>query len=43
MAQSEAVIRMASGAGLSLVSRKHLSYNRHEFTLFFERVASRQR
>jgi 23S rRNA C2498 (ribose-2'-O)-methylase RlmM len=35
--QSEASIRIAADAGLSLLSRKHLSYNRHEFTLFFER------
>jgi 23S rRNA C2498 (ribose-2'-O)-methylase RlmM len=40
LAQSEAVIRMAAAAGLSLVSRKHLSYNRHEFTLFFERTGA---
>ena len=35
--QSESAIRLATSAGLLLLSRKHLSYNRHEFTLFFER------
>jgi 23S rRNA (cytidine2498-2'-O)-methyltransferase len=34
--QSESAIRLATSAGLLLLSRKHLSYNRHEFTLFFE-------
>ncbi len=38
LTQSGAAIRTAADAGLSLLSRKHLSYNRHEFTLFFERA-----
>jgi hypothetical protein len=29
----------ATAAGLVLVARTHLTYNRHEFTLFFERAA----
>jgi hypothetical protein len=28
----------AAGAGLRVVARTHLTYNRHEFTLFLERV-----
>lgn len=31
-----AVVGSAAAAGLSLVARTHLTYNRHEFTLFFE-------
>lgn len=31
------VIGQAGDAGLRLISQTHLSYNRHEFTLFFER------
>lgn len=29
----------AESAGLSLMTQTHLSYNRHEFTMFFERAA----
>jgi 23S rRNA (cytidine2498-2'-O)-methyltransferase len=36
VALSASAVRMASSAGLSLVSQTHLSYNRHEFTMFFE-------
>ena len=32
-------IASADSAGLKLVAGTHLTYNRHEFTLFFERVA----
>jgi hypothetical protein len=35
-ALSTSAARMASSADLSLVSQTHLSYNRHEFTMFFE-------
>jgi 23S rRNA (cytidine2498-2'-O)-methyltransferase len=31
------IVKMASGAGLKLFAQTHLTYNRHEFTLFFER------
>jgi hypothetical protein len=41
VALSESAVRMASEAGLSLVSQTHLSYNRHEFTMFFEQGGSR--
>ena len=40
VALSDAAVHMASSAGLSLVSQTHLSYNRHEFTMFFEHVGS---
>jgi len=36
-AHCQTVIRMAAAAGLPLVAKTHLSYNRQEFTLFFER------
>jgi 23S rRNA C2498 (ribose-2'-O)-methylase RlmM len=39
VALSESAIRLAAGAGLALVTQTHLSYNRHEFTLFFQRPA----
>lgn len=32
------ITRMAQAAGLRLFARTHLTYNRHEFTLFFETV-----
>jgi 23S rRNA (cytidine2498-2'-O)-methyltransferase len=32
-----AVVKSAGHAGLHLFARTHLTYNRHEFTLFFER------
>jgi hypothetical protein len=31
------IVKVASGAGLRLFAQTHLTYNRHEFTLFFER------
>jgi 23S rRNA C2498 (ribose-2'-O)-methylase RlmM len=36
-AMARSVISQAAEAGLELISQTHLSYNRHEFTLFFER------
>jgi 23S rRNA C2498 (ribose-2'-O)-methylase RlmM len=39
-ALSASAVHMASSAGLSLVSQTHLSYNRHEFTMFFEQGGS---
>lgn len=36
-ALAERVTTQAEAAGLTVISRTHLSYNRHEFTLFFER------
>lgn len=32
------VIQIAASNGFKLIAIKHLTYNRHEFTLFFERV-----
>ncbi|MEY4485330.1 MAG: hypothetical protein RL693_2782 [Verrucomicrobiota bacterium] len=32
----DSVVEAAARAGLSLLAKTHLSYNRHEFTLFFE-------
>ena len=29
-------VESAAGAGLELIARTHLTYNRHELTLFFE-------
>ena len=36
LALFHAVVREAKMAGLRLLARTHLTYNRHEFTLFFE-------
>lgn len=36
---TRAAIADAKAAGLRLIARTHLTYNRHEFTLFFERSA----
>lgn len=36
LALLDSVVNAASAAGLSLLAKTHLSYNRHEFTLFFE-------
>lgn len=36
VALSRSVVGTAADAGLSLLAQTHLSYNRHEFTLFFE-------
>ena len=33
-------LRRAEAAGLHLIARTHLTYNRQEFTLFFERMAA---
>jgi hypothetical protein len=35
-----AVVGMATEAGLRVLARTHLSYNRHELTLFFEKQAA---
>ena len=35
-----AVVKSAGAAGLRLISRTHLTYNRYEFTLFFEHLPS---
>lgn len=35
------VVKAAAMAGLSILARTHLTYNRQEFTLFFERESSR--
>lgn len=35
---TQATAEMAFGAGLTLVAQTHLTYNRHEFTLFFEQL-----
>jgi hypothetical protein len=40
VALSDSAAQMASSAGLILVSQTHLSYNRHEFTMFFEHSGS---
>lgn len=40
LALQRSVIAIAAGAGLEILARTHLSYNRHEFTLFFENQAS---
>lgn len=39
IALTRAAVAHATAAGLTLVARTHLTYNRHEFTLFFERAA----
>jgi 23S rRNA (cytidine2498-2'-O)-methyltransferase len=31
------IVKVADGAGLKLFAQTHLTYNRHEFTLFFEK------
>jgi hypothetical protein len=31
------VLEIAKGNGFSLITKTHLTYNRQEFTLFFER------
>jgi len=36
------VVAAAAAAGLRLLARTHLTYNRHEFTLFFDRQAAFQ-
>jgi hypothetical protein len=36
----DAVVSTAAKAGLRLLARTHLTYNRHEFTLFFEKEAA---
>lgn len=36
----EAVVALAATAGLRILSRTHLTYNRHEFTLFFEQMSA---
>ncbi len=36
LALFDSVVRAAADAGLHLLAQTHLSYNRHEFTLFFE-------
>lgn len=36
LALFDAVVKLAADAGLPLLAKTHLSYNRHEFTLFFE-------
>ncbi len=33
------IVKMAKTAGLNLFAQTHLTYNRHEFTLFFEKSA----
>jgi len=35
-ALEESIIERATGANLAIFARTHLTYNRHEFTLFFE-------
>jgi 23S rRNA (cytidine2498-2'-O)-methyltransferase len=35
----DSIVEEAAAGGLRLFARTHLTYNRHEFTLFFERVA----
>jgi glutamine amidotransferase-like uncharacterized protein len=35
-----AVVATAAAAGLRVLARTHLTYNRYEFTVFFEREAS---
>jgi precorrin-6B methylase 2 len=35
-----AVVNQAASAGLRIFDRRHLTYNRHEFTLYFERDPS---
>ncbi len=35
------IVAVAEKAGLSLFARTHLTYNRHEFTLFFEKRRGR--
>jgi 23S rRNA (cytidine2498-2'-O)-methyltransferase len=32
------IVQLATSAGLKLFAQTHLTYNRHEFTLFFEKV-----
>lgn len=32
------IVKVAAGAGLRLFAQTHLTYNRHEFTLFFEKA-----
>lgn len=39
-ALESSVVQLAAAAGLRIFARMHLTYNRHEFTLFFEREAS---
>lgn len=38
LAAIQQTTELAAGAGLSLVAQTHLTYNRHEFTLFFEQL-----
>lgn len=39
-ALEKSVVEMAAAGGLNRFARTHLTYNRHEFTLFFERGPS---